>query len=93
MIPASVTWDCTEAHQFVERPAYADHPACRAHCRACDGCITLKDRYAGCICGRCAPYCWPCWNSVGTSPRTACRWRESMEAGAATQNQLTGGTP
>ena len=30
MIPASVTWDCTEAHQFVERPAYADHPACRA---------------------------------------------------------------
>ena len=24
MIPAAVTWDCTEAHQFVERPAYAE---------------------------------------------------------------------
>ena len=75
MSAAAVTWDCTEAHQFIDRPAYADHPACRAHCRACDGCITLKDPYAGCRCGRCAPYCWPCWNGVGTSPRTACARR------------------
>ena len=27
MSAAAVTWDCTEAHQFVERPAYADHPS------------------------------------------------------------------